>query len=34
MVQALETTLVLSGVTLDKGRELTRSYLEAVRWQP
>ena len=31
---ALETTLILSGVTLDKGRELTRSYLEAIRWRP
>ena len=30
----LETTLVLAGVTLDKGRELSESYLGAIRWNP
>ncbi|MCP4203596.1 MAG: serine protease, partial [bacterium] len=30
----LETTLVLAGVTLDKGRELAESYLGAIRWNP
>ena len=34
MRRGLETSLVLSGVTLEKGRELAESYLGAIRWRP
>lgn len=34
MEQGLVTSLVLAGVTLDKGRELAETYIGAIRWHP